>query len=121
MKDSETVNTLHNILPISSFPHIYIKDTPPWQSRFYKAILTGALVVKFRGLSVRASQSLLGTLTESAIDLKTAPASKGLFVDSDGAHVLPLKPPQSATNGFISNIFHSSPYCSVEYYTAIHL
>lgn len=79
-------------------------------------------VVKSRGLSVRASQSLLGALTESATDLKTAPASKGLFVNSNGAHVLPLKSSSECNKWIPRQRFHSSQQsrCTVEYYTAIH-
>lgn len=39
------------------------------------------------------------------LTLKTAPASKGLFVDSNDAHVLPLCRPLTATNRLLSNIF----------------
>lgn len=76
--------------------------------------------VKSWPLSVRASQSLLGALTETATDLETA--SKGLFVDSNGAHVLPLKSTSQRDRWIPRHHFHSSqrPRRTVEWCTASH-
>lgn len=84
--------------------YVYIKDLDSVGVAFHKDILTvtPAWLLNLWDFSVWASQSLLGALTESATDLETA--SKGLFVDSNGTHVLPLSR-QSATNGFLSYVF----------------
>lgn len=99
-KDSKTANSA------SYFPHSHTFTSKRlWRSRFLKKnpALTRMLNLwdfLFEHLKASRVHSQIQLLT-----LKTAPASKGLFVDSNDAHVLPLYRPLTATNRLLSNIF----------------
>lgn len=87
----------------SPFPHVYLKETVKEQVLKKKNALTPMFNLwdfLFEHLKASRVHSQIQLLT-----LKTAAASKGLFVDSNDAHVLPLYRPLTATNRLHSNIF----------------
>lgn len=116
-KDSKTANSA------SYFPHSHTFTSKRlWRSRFLKKKPRPDSDVKSLGLSVRASESLAGTFTDSATDPKNCTRIKRPLCGLERRTRAAFMSTSDCNKQTPQQHFHSSQRsrCSAENYTAVH-